>query len=111
MEGFKTKPIRAKLDTVGVQYDKQDRTIALLEKLVNKENLSSQPQKLVGLRTVQYLRSKTKGHVGGRYAKQLAMDAIREHESFGNHFQHVCQLVFEDLEAIQQQFDDLSSIE
>ncbi|MGB0383402.1 MAG: hypothetical protein ACPGWR_01140 [Ardenticatenaceae bacterium] len=107
VEGFKTKPIRAKLDTAGIQYKKQDKTIALLEKLVNKEKVSGKPQKLVGLRTVQHVRSKAKGHVGGREAEQLARDAIAEHDSFGNHFQYVCKIVADELKTIEQRFGEL----
>lgn len=103
VEGFETKPIRAKVDAAKVQYDKQDRTITLLEKLLNKYNTTGKPQKLVGLRTVQHLRSKVKGHVGGREAEQLAQDALMEHETFGNQFRHVCTQVADELEMIEQQ--------
>jgi hypothetical protein len=102
VEGFETKPIRAKLDTAQVPYEKEDRTIALLEQLMNKGNTSVEGQKLVGLRTVQLLRSKAKGHVGGSEAAQLAQDALMEHETFGNHFRYVCTQVADELETIVQ---------
>lgn len=102
VEGFETKPIRAKLDAAQVSYEKEDKTIALLEKLLNKGTSSSDNQKMVGLRTVQHLRSKAKGHAGGNEAEQLAQDALMEHETFGNHFRHICTQVAEDLETIEQ---------
>lgn len=102
VEGFETKPIRARLDAEKIPYEKEDRTIALLEKLLNKGNTSSVNQKLVGLRTVQLLRSKAKGHVGGSEAEQLAHDALMEHESFPNHFRHICTQVADDLETIEK---------
>lgn len=102
VEGFETKPIRAKLDTAQVPYEKEDKTIALLEKLLNKGDTSGEVQKLVGLRTVQLLRSKAKGHVGGGESEQLAQDALLEHETFGNHFNHVCTQVANELETIEQ---------
>ena len=102
VEGFETKPIRRKLDATNVAYEKQDRTITLLEKLLN--NTFDKPLKLEGLRTVQNLRSKVKGHVGGREAQQLAQDALMEHETFGNHFRYVCTKVFDELEMIEQKF-------
>jgi hypothetical protein len=102
VEGFETKPIRAKLDTAQVPYENEDRTIALLEKLLNKGDTSGDVQKLVGLRTVQLLRSKAKGHVGGSEAEQLAQDALMEHETFANHFRHVCTQVADELETIEQ---------
>ena len=95
------KPIRAKLDQAQLPYTDKDGTISLLEKLMNK----GQPdQKLQGLRTVQYLRSKTKGHVGGSEAEGLAQQALMEHETFGNHFRHVCQLLADDLETVERLF-------
>jgi len=102
VEGFATKPIRAKLDTAQVPYENKDKTIALLERLLNKGDTPGEGQKLVGLRTVQLLRSKAKGHVGGSEAEQLAQNALMEHETFGNHFRHVCRQVADELETIEQ---------
>lgn len=102
VEGFETKSIRAKLDASQVLYEKDDKTIALLEKLISKGILSGASQKLTGLRTVQLLRSKAKGHSGGSEAEQLAQDALIEYESFGNHFRHVCTQVADELEKIEQ---------
>lgn len=102
IEGFKTKAIRARLDATQVQYDKEDKTIALLEKLLSKTGAAGDVQKLVGLRTVQLLRSKAKGHAGGSEAQQLAQDALMEHGTFANHFQHVCAQVADELETIEK---------
>jgi len=102
VEGFETKPIRTKLDAAQVEYDKEDKTIALLEKLRNNADPSDVAQKLVGLRTVQLLRSKLKGHVGGSDANKLAQDALIEHETFANHFRHVCTQIADELETIEK---------
>jgi len=103
IEGFETKAIRARLDAARVQFEKEDRTIVLLEKLLSNADSSVEVQKLVGLRAVQLLRSKAKGHAGGSEAQQLAQDALMEHETFANHFQHVCAQVAEELENIERQ--------
>jgi hypothetical protein len=102
IEGFETKAIRARLDAAQVTYEKEDKTLALLEKLLNKDGSAGEVQKLVGLRTVQLLRSKAKGHSGGREAQQLAQDALIEHETFANHFQHVCAQVADELVTIKK---------
>lgn len=105
VEGFETKPVRSKLDAVQVPYDdKKDKTIVLLEKLLNKAETSGETKRLVGLRTVQLLRTKAKGHVGGSDAEQLAQDALMEHETFANHFRHVCTQVADELEMIEKHF-------
>jgi hypothetical protein len=101
VEGFETKPIRAKLRESKVPFANDDRTIALLEKIVGR---NASGQRLEGLRTVQNLRSKAKGHVGGSDAEELAQQALMEHETFGNHFRHVCELVADDLTAIERAF-------
>jgi hypothetical protein len=102
VEGFETKFIRAKLDETKIPYTNEDRTIALLEKIVHKN--ASPSQRLQGLRMVQNLRSKAKGHVSGSEAEELAQQALMEHETFGNHFRQVCALVVNDLEAIERAF-------
>ena len=104
VEGFVTKPIRAQLDAAKVPYEKEDKTIALLEKLFSKGETSGEIHRLIGLRTVQLLRTKAKRHVGGSDANQLAQDALMEHETFANHFRHVCTQVSEDLETIEKLF-------
>lgn len=102
IEGFETNAIRARLDAVQVPYGKEHKTIGLLEKLLSETGATGDIQKLVGLRTVHLLRSKAKGHAGGSEAQQLAQDALMEHETFANHFQHVCAQVADELEAIEK---------
>ena len=70
---------------------------------------SDTAKKLDGLHTVQYLRSKLKGHVGGSEAKEseakeVAQEAVTEHETFANHFEQVYALVVDDLATIEQLF-------
>lgn len=105
VEGFETKTIRARLDELRVEYGKEDKTIILLETLLTAR-MGGQIQKLDGLRTVQLLRSKAKGHAGGSEAEQLAQEALMEHESFTNHFHHVCAKVADELETIERACDD-----
>lgn len=100
VEGFCTKPIRQKLDEVGVSYEKDDRTIALLEKLLSSSGI----EKLDGLRSVQFLRSKAKGHVGGSEAHELSTQALSEHGSYAEHFQSICSIVSAELKVIEDAF-------
>lgn len=102
IEGFETNAIRARLNAAQVPYGKEDKTIALLEMLLSNTSGTGEAQKLSGLRTVQLLRSKVKGHAGGSEAQQLAQDALMEHETFANHFQYVCEQVADELEAIEK---------
>lgn len=104
VEGFEMKPIREKLNETEIPYKQEDKTIILLEKLLNRRDMSGRVQKLEGLRTVQSVRSGVKGHASGRKADQLVQNVLTKHETFGNHFQHVCTQVAEELEIIEGLF-------
>ena len=100
IEGFETGAIRAKLDATHVTYDKKkDQTLTMLEKLLTNAGVERAIQ---NLRTVQRLRTTAKGHVGGSEAQQLAQDALMNHGTFANHFQHVCKQVADELETIEK---------
>lgn len=102
IEGFDTKSIRKSLDRARIVYGKDDRTIALLEKLISGLGMDDKKGRLAGLRTVQSVRSKAKGHVGGREAWRLSQKAQKEHGTYSDHFQHVCAQVADELKLIEQ---------
>lgn len=104
VEGFEIKFIRAKLDAACIPYDEKDRSITLLEKLLGKAGAYGEAGQLDGLRTAQCIRSKVKGHTAGGDADQLAQDALMEHETFANHFRHICIQVADELAAIERLF-------
>jgi hypothetical protein len=64
VEGFEMKPLRAALTSMGQTFEAKDQTIALLEKLVAAKGHGGDPTTLDGLRRVQHIRSKVKGHAG-----------------------------------------------
>lgn len=97
-EGFQVKEIRARLDAQGVAYAREEQSIALLEKLIGHGNGTIVDLK--GLRAIQRIRSKVKGHSGSREAMQIVQQAISEHGSFAKHFESVCALAYEDLQLI-----------
>lgn len=102
VEGFETKAIRKMLDAQGVAYTPDDRTLALLEKLITNATGAEEPISLAALRQVQLIRSKAKGHAGSTEGKKLADDAIAQHGSYTKHFEQVCQLVSAELETIER---------
>jgi hypothetical protein len=100
VEGFEVKPLRAALTSVGETFDVvKDQSVALLEKLVAAKG--GDPGVLVGLRRVQHIRSKVKGHAGSSEGKTLAQEALSEHGTYGEHFKHICELIVQDLERIE----------
>lgn len=104
IEGFNYEGIRAKLTEGRVPFDKDDKSLILLEKLLTSRSESTVAQKLEGLRTVQLIRTKMKGHSAGSEATQLAQTALTEHETFTAHFEYVCGIVANELKKIERLF-------
>ena len=102
VEGFEPKALRAQLVAAGVDFDLKDQSLVLLEKLLAGKPKVSDREKLAGLRAVQLIRTKAKGHSGGSEGKKLAADALKQHETFGAHFEHVCGVVASELERIER---------
>jgi hypothetical protein len=76
VEGFEVRPLRAVLISMGGAYDAKDQSITLLEKIVAAEGHTGDTATLDGLRRVQHIRSKVKGHAGSSEGKILAQEAL-----------------------------------
>lgn len=92
------------MDVVHVSFDQKDQSIVLLEKLFNYSTSPTELKQFLGMRTVQHIRSKAKGHSGGSGAQQLAQDVLKQHETFSRHFKYVCGLVSDELKVIEGLF-------
>ncbi len=104
VEGFELKAIRAKLTGMGLCSTPQERSIALLERVVRAK--AAEGANLEGLRSVQRIRTKVDSHARGEEARGLTADALEGHGSYAGHFEHLCSLVVDDLERIQLDFGD-----
>jgi hypothetical protein len=100
-EGFEVKALRARLDAAGTAYHSADGSIVLLEKLLGARQ-GGVPVRLHGLRAVQRIRSKVKGHAGSSEAKAIEQEAIAEHGTLTAHFAHVCETVAAELESLER---------
>ncbi|MDI4665403.1 hypothetical protein K9U40_13845 [Xanthobacter autotrophicus] len=101
VEGFDTKFLRTALDKVSEAYTREEKSIALLEKLLAIKNPYGGPIRLEGLRTVQHIRSKVKGHSGSSEAKTIVQDVLTKYETYAEHFKQLCALVADDLRRIE----------
>ncbi|MGH8627432.1 MAG: hypothetical protein ACREYC_19910 [Gammaproteobacteria bacterium] len=104
VEGFVITAIRARLERSGIAYEKKEQSIALLERLINEGAESTEKQPLTGLRTVQLIRTKAKGHASGREVERLVQEVLAQHESFTKHFKHVCATLALELQTIAGAF-------
>ena len=87
-----------------IDFDKEERSLALLEKLLIAQGRIASGQRLDGLRTVQNIRNKVIAHSGSSEAAELANTALRDHESFSAHFGSVCRTVTIELQQIEEVF-------
>jgi hypothetical protein len=104
VEGFDVKAIRAKLGEAKLTFEGDEKSLVLIEKLLAARVAPAEFQRLDGLRTVQLIRSKVKGHSGSSQAMELAQAALKQHETFAAHFEHVCKKVGDELKRIEDLF-------
>ena len=98
IEGFQVKAIRARLKKMNITFEGDEKSLALMEKLLDGE------RRLDGLRTVQLIRSKVDAHSRGNTASDLANKALQEHGTYSAHFENVCRTVTDELKLIEQAF-------
>ena len=102
-EGFQVKPLRKKLAERDVPFDNDERSLVLLEKLMNcVAHESDDPIRLDGLRMAQLIRTKSKSHTSGSEAEELARLALQQHETFANHFRHICHQMHREMVVIEE---------
>ncbi len=104
VEGFQVKAIRMRLRGADIAFSEEDKSIALLEKLPADHHKSADLQRLEGLRAVQNIRNKVKGHPGGKDAANLSQAALMEHGTYSSHFNETCRKVVDELKRIEQRF-------
>lgn len=105
IEGLDYKAIRNKLDSESIDFKREEKSIALLEKLLVAKSLLPNHKKLEGLRMTNTIRNKVRAHSGSTQAKALVDDALRSHETFAGHFRHVCSAISKELQLIEQALD------
>ena len=103
VEGFKVKAIRTGLRELDIEFDKEEGSLGLLEKILIRHRKIDDGQRLEGLRSVQFIRSMF-AHSGSQNAVNLANNALKEYETYSAHFENVCEIVSHELKLIEQAF-------
>lgn len=104
VEGFVISVIHTKLEKSSITYKREEKSIALLERLITQGPEWTEKKPLTGLRAVQNIRTKVKGHASGREVETLLQEVLAEHESFAKHFKHVCAMLALELQTIAGAF-------
>ena len=111
IEGFDLRAIRARMSETGIEWTKEERSLALLRRALSSDARGGSSGKLEGLRAVQMIRSKVDAHVGGAESDQLSRAAILDHGTYAAHFEHVCRMVVDELEKIEGTLQDAKETE
>ena len=103
IEGFQTRPIRALLRQENISFNKEEKTLSLLEKLLASQcPADSHPTRLEGLRGAYEIRSIVHSHSGGKEADEIARNVIVEHGTYREHFERICTQIARELEDIEE---------
>jgi hypothetical protein len=102
VEGFETKWLRNKAQTLGRTPDPKLASIKLVEEcLVGLGMEEVEAKKLTApLRMAHDLRSKLKGHASGEQALALKKQVLAEYGSYKNHFHRLCAVSDESIRMI-----------
>ena len=109
IEGFEITAVRTRLDEMGISWQRDERSMLLLERVLSGEAVDGSTQNLGGLRSVQRIRSKVGAHARGTEADALATRALQKHGSFRAHFEVLCRDVAVELEQIERAFSSGSN--
>lgn len=102
IENFRIRALRAVLRNKGIALEKDDRQLALLEKVVALQGqVGGQSVRLNGLRESQRIRTLAHALSGGSEAEDIAQRALIEYGTYRKHFEHVCNQIAEELEVIE----------
>lgn len=102
VEGFEINNIRTLLDKNSIAYDRHDKSLTLIEKLLGGNSRNNRDFRLHGLREAQLIRTKLGAHASQKTADSLAKDALEKHGSFTEHFNNVCEKLVCELQIIEE---------
>ena len=102
IEGFEINHLRTLLDKKSITYDRHDKSLNLIEKLLRCNSSNERDFRLQGLRDAQLIRTKLEAHASKKTANSLAKDALKKHDSFTEHFNNVCEKIICELQIIEK---------
>lgn len=101
IEGFQVKAIRNGLEVMDIAFEENEKSIALLERMLIARSKIGDGKRLEGLRVVQHIRS-TFAHSSNRKSLELANSALKKFDTFSAHFESVCKCVSDELRLIEE---------
>lgn len=101
IEGFQVKAIRNGLEVMDIAFEENEKSIALIERMLIARSKIGDGKRLEGLRVVQHIRS-TFAHSSNRKSLELANSALSKFDTFSAHFESVCKCVSDELRLIEE---------
>ena len=102
IEGFRVKVLRSALEQTGAEFEQNDQSIKLLERLLRVAGKLDADEQLETLREIQAVRVRGKAHATGRKGRELATAALTEHGSYAAHYERVCNELVLELALIEE---------
>lgn len=109
IEGFESKWLRTKAQSLGRNPDAKFGSIKLVEECLIALGFSADDASgnVASLRKIHELRTKLKGHASAESAQALKQQAINDHGSYKKHFRDLCGECDESIKLITEAFKKL----
>jgi hypothetical protein len=106
VEGFETKWLRKKAQSLGRTPDINFASLRLVEECLVGLSFEGDDAKkiLAPLKTAHDLRSKVKGHASGKDGAAAKKQVLKDHGTYKKHFHALCQTCDESIRAIAEAF-------
>jgi hypothetical protein len=110
-EGFETKWLREKAQSLGRKPDPSLASLKLLEECLLGRGFESRDAAALvePLKETHSLRSKMKGHASGQEAVTIRKKLLKEHGSFKAHFVDLCKRCDESIRSVGKVFESCLS--
>ena len=110
VEGFEEKYLKQKAQELGRTPDPKFRSLKLVEECLIALGFEEEHARKITapLQEVHHLRSKLKGHASGEEAQELKRKALENHQSYRNHFHHLCRECDQVIKTIVEAFGEPS---
>jgi hypothetical protein len=106
IEGLETSALRSTAQGLGRSIDKDWKSIKLTEETLRGMQLpEDQIREIIApLQELATLRNKLGGHTQGKQARQLQIQALKDHGTYCAHFRALCQRCDQSLRALRDIF-------
>ena len=102
VEGFVVKELRRTLRDEGTEFDKEWKSIALLERILAVRGIAAPDGRLTFLREVREGRNVSGVHATGVKKHELATTILDQHGTYAAHFEYLCEGLANELALVEQ---------